>query len=393
MFSTCPSIADPLLQENPAFEVPFDPNFPFGSEAANLEYSILSAILGNPSPPQGESTPPPSYSGWPSSDPLSLASQSPTFSSAFPASMTSSQTNLAASPNTTYLAYQYQESSRSSELSEMQYPQYTQSQNLQPRYPDSRSKSPPLSVFIDESSHGLLSPPHSNASPSLTPTAPRPADPTTLACTSGSKLQSINDRVTKPYDYTEGYHFLMKHLPIRCVFLIELSRRARVSSIGDSGPFTLTLSAFHIVSTPEPTHFLYISLFRDPALLKVWEKWYSTYRAGISHLPAFAHCTTNASVFRRRGIRGKVFPKIVASTWFCTTLIFNSELLHRCLGTRETDIFQRNTDCSLASYGRDMPCRTRVLHAYGMVNGRAAGTEKVYLWGEVFSLFSVDVWS
>lgn len=221
MFSTCSSIADPLLQENPAFEVPFDPNFTFGSEAANLEYSILSAILGNPSPPRGESTPPPSYSGWPSSDPLSLASQSPTFSSAFPASMTSSQTNLAASPNTTYLSYQYQEPSRSSELSEMQYPQFPQSQSLQPRYPDSRSKSPPLSVFIDESSHGLLSPPHSNASPSLTPTASRPADPSTLACTPGSKLQSINDRVTKPYDYTEGYHFLMKHLPIRCVFLLN----------------------------------------------------------------------------------------------------------------------------------------------------------------------------
>lgn len=32
----------------------------------------------------------------------------------------------------------------------------------------------------------------------------------------GSKLQSIHDRVTTPYDYTEGYHFLMKHLPTRC---------------------------------------------------------------------------------------------------------------------------------------------------------------------------------
>jgi hypothetical protein len=33
-------------------------------------------------------------------------------------------------------------------------------------------------------------------------------------------LQSINDRVTAPFDYTEGYHFLMKHLRSRyvCVF-------------------------------------------------------------------------------------------------------------------------------------------------------------------------------
>jgi hypothetical protein len=30
-----------------------------------------------------------------------------------------------------------------------------------------------------------------------------------------SKLQSIHDRVNAPFDYTEGYHFLMKHLPTR----------------------------------------------------------------------------------------------------------------------------------------------------------------------------------
>ncbi|KIK67225.1 hypothetical protein GYMLUDRAFT_155715 [Collybiopsis luxurians FD-317 M1] len=212
-------IADSLLPENPPFDVPFDPNFPFGSEAANLEYSILSAILGNPSPPQGESTPPPTLSGWPS-DPLSsLATQSPTFSSSFPASLSSSHTNLAASPNTAYLTYQYQEQPRTNELSELQYPQFQQSMNsgitpLQSRFPlDSRSKSPSLSAFIDESSHGLLSPPHSNASPSLTPSIPRTTEPS--RCPPRSQLQSINDRVTKPYDYTEGYHFLMKHLPIR----------------------------------------------------------------------------------------------------------------------------------------------------------------------------------
>ncbi|KAJ4483231.1 transcription activator of gluconeogenesis ERT1 [Lentinula aciculospora] len=218
--SSPPPVPHQEPQLSASFEVPFDTNFPFGSEAANLEYSILSAILGNPSPPQGESTPPPTYSGWPSSDPL-LASQSPTFSSAFPTSL-SSQTNLAASPTTAYLTYQYQEPPRTSELSELQYPQFRQSTNsthpLQPRYPlDSRPKSPPYSVFIDEASHGLLSPPHSNASPSLTPSAVRSADSatSTSTCTPGSKLQSINDRVTKPYDYTEGYHFLMKHLPIR----------------------------------------------------------------------------------------------------------------------------------------------------------------------------------
>ncbi|KAF5393236.1 hypothetical protein D9757_000744 [Collybiopsis confluens] len=213
-----PQIApsETILPENPPFDAPFDPNFPFGSEAANLEYSILSAILGNPSPPQNESTPPP-LSGWPSSDPLStLASQSPTFSSSFPTSLSSSQAHLAASPNTAFLTYQYQEQPRTSELSELQYTQFQQSSasTIQPRYSlDSRPKSPSLSAFIDESSHGLLSPPHSNASPSLTPSVPRSTE--LNKCLPRSQLQSINDRITKPYDYTEGYHFLMKHLPIR----------------------------------------------------------------------------------------------------------------------------------------------------------------------------------
>lgn len=224
LFSSCPSLADSLLQEN--FEVPFDPNFPFGSEAANLEYNILSAILGNnnPSPSQGESTPPPTFSNWPSSDPL-LSSQSSAF--------------MSSSAPSSYLTYQYQDPPRTSELAELQYPQFQQSNGsvihpVQPRYPLPKSPKSPLSVFIDESSHGLLSPPHSNASPSLTPSVPRPADSSSLVpvgtYTPGSKLQSINDRVTKPYDYTEGYHFLMKHLPIRCVYSFREPIHSRVST-------------------------------------------------------------------------------------------------------------------------------------------------------------------
>jgi hypothetical protein len=33
--------------------------------------------------------------------------------------------------------------------------------------------------------------------------------------TTSSELATINDRVTAPFDYTEGYHFLMKHLRAR----------------------------------------------------------------------------------------------------------------------------------------------------------------------------------
>lgn len=44
-----------VTDPDPLFNLAFDPTYPFGSEAANLEYSILSAILGNPSPPDENS--------------------------------------------------------------------------------------------------------------------------------------------------------------------------------------------------------------------------------------------------------------------------------------------------------------------------------------------------
>lgn len=46
----------PTSDPDPLFNLAFDPTYAFGSEAANLEYSILSAILGNPSPPNENSS-------------------------------------------------------------------------------------------------------------------------------------------------------------------------------------------------------------------------------------------------------------------------------------------------------------------------------------------------
>jgi len=58
---------DTFTSTDPLFNTAFDvSSFPFGSEAANLEYSILSAILGNPPPESHQpsdshsTTPPPS---------------------------------------------------------------------------------------------------------------------------------------------------------------------------------------------------------------------------------------------------------------------------------------------------------------------------------------------
>ncbi|QRV94190.1 hypothetical protein RhiJN_22208 [Ceratobasidium sp. AG-Ba] len=53
---------------DPLFNITFDPAYPFGSEAANLEYSILSAIL-NQQPDNGNSNP--------SLDPAALTNPSP----------------------------------------------------------------------------------------------------------------------------------------------------------------------------------------------------------------------------------------------------------------------------------------------------------------------------
>lgn len=61
-------LAEPFpAATDPLFNLTFDPDFTFGSEAANLEYSILSAILGNPSPPDSASAPSPSQPPIPSS--------------------------------------------------------------------------------------------------------------------------------------------------------------------------------------------------------------------------------------------------------------------------------------------------------------------------------------
>ncbi|KAH9485128.1 Transcriptional regulator of nonfermentable carbon utilization [Psilocybe cubensis] len=238
-------IAEPFPQNDTMLASSFDPNFSFGSEAANLEYSILSAILGNPSPPETSTTPPPAppppqYSSWPS-DPIDFAA-SPRLASTSANSFSTpygenqmppqqSESNLSTSPANTahYLTYPYPHAQRSEELTELSYPttSYSTSQPstalhpLQPRYPlDTRPRSPPT-VFLhnpsskDTASRGLLSPPPSTSSPSSTSSVPTGVADIVRPPSCGSKLQTITDRVTAPYDYTEGYHFLMKHLPTR----------------------------------------------------------------------------------------------------------------------------------------------------------------------------------
>ncbi|KAF9501863.1 hypothetical protein BDN71DRAFT_1379254 [Pleurotus eryngii] len=241
--------AESFPQNDPMFNVTFDPNFPFGSEAANLEYSILSAILGNPSPGDSAHSPPApqpagNFSSW-TNDSLAYPSSNTTgttYGSSFP---DASLPNLPSAANTdslspsqpTFAPFATPQAKESPQTSYAQ--SYTSSQPLhplQPRYPlpadysRSPSISTPSTVFprLDPKDPGLFSPLAANASPistssvppglaSVSTDTPTPSTPSSslVLPSSSSQLQSINDSVTTPYDYTEGYHFLMKHLPSR----------------------------------------------------------------------------------------------------------------------------------------------------------------------------------
>ncbi|KAG5654400.1 hypothetical protein H0H81_003224 [Sphagnurus paluster] len=220
---TAPITPDPFSNDV-LLSSSFDPSFTFGSEAANLEYSILSAILGNPSPDPITSPPSPdptqtSYSSWPPDtiDYATSPSIPSTYSAPYGDSAQSSETALTASPSnpTHYLTYPYtpqQQQQRSDEIADaVDFAQFqepsSQSQPLhplQPRYPlDSRPRSPTGgTLFLHNPDHTSETTSGSDAN-------------TDTPKSAGSQLQSIHDRVTKPYDYTEGYHFLMKHLPSR----------------------------------------------------------------------------------------------------------------------------------------------------------------------------------
>lgn len=184
----------------------FDQNFlPFGSEAANLEYSILSAILG--SPDSSNSPPSQTYPTWNPAETMPF--MQPSYTSPF------SETRLPIqpsdpSPATGLFGYSYQDPQPpQSDLTDLQLPS-TFSQTdplhpLQPRYPlDMRPRSPTVALL--DASHSRLAALNHQG---------------TLS--SSSKLQGINDRITKPYDYTQGYHFLMKHLTSRCVCRLRIN--------------------------------------------------------------------------------------------------------------------------------------------------------------------------
>ena len=247
--STCYA-AEPFPPDDHVFDLPFDPNFSFGSEAANLEYSILSAILGNPSPPDSGPTehtinggswstdaicqnqfgrsPSMGVGGYPSYDANQMSIQpsettltaSPTFMDGYApvvpyGQIQDGQNHSQQIQYAPQLAQQQQPKQRQSQFSSSMEPLHP----LHPRY--SRNSPGPTTAptaFMGRSSstdsiaRAVMGTP---SSPSDSPASSNHQTNYLDNACRGSQLQNINERVTRPYDYTEGYHFLMKHLPSR----------------------------------------------------------------------------------------------------------------------------------------------------------------------------------
>jgi hypothetical protein len=234
----CSSVAESFPPPDPIFTVGFDSNFAghFGSEGADREYSILSAILGSPSPPdsatalqypQGLSD-----SSWPV--PQHQYGQSGQLSNGYSSgyskpqiSMQPPETNMSSTFMNMYPSSQRLSSSQDVQIqyppqfpSHQSHPPSQMHQHQHQRYPDAAQDAAKETV-----TQSLISPPLSNHSRSSTTSAavggPEhivAGGTSSLSTPSNGQLQSINDRVTAPYDYTEGYHFLMKHLHSRCVY-------------------------------------------------------------------------------------------------------------------------------------------------------------------------------
>jgi hypothetical protein len=211
------------------------------SEATNLEYSILSTILGNPTdsasstpntqtasqqPPTSTSYsaqqspnvigngnwPAPSFNGasiQPSDTTLTLSSTSTPangYSPQFPPPPSSTYTtDETASPQTQYTEYGSQSQAVSSS-SLANYAGQTTPTALAP----AAAIVPSQAIAPARSSSASLI---DRTVSTVTTSWAGPTSSSELVLESHNVYKSV----TKPYDYTQGYHFLMKHLPTRYV--------------------------------------------------------------------------------------------------------------------------------------------------------------------------------
>lgn len=184
------------------------PSFTFGSEAANLKYSILNAILGDPSP-----------ESHPSSDSHSSASPPPAHhhfstSSEYAASWTGAPGNslVASEPDGFFPSPLIPTGSGSPSSSDFLSQTFT---SIDPSSSATSSSAHiPLDSFTTPAG-SVTSPPQSTLNPLALRWPPSSVESAGLEFSGPKTAQEVYGSVTKPYDYTEGYHFLMKVLPFR----------------------------------------------------------------------------------------------------------------------------------------------------------------------------------
>ncbi|KAI0675281.1 hypothetical protein C8Q78DRAFT_1067079 [Trametes maxima] len=242
----------------PAYQAPG--SFGIPAEAANLEYSILSAILGGspdsgsggspatthaPQPGPSTSYAPAQSSGlatasWPA-EPVSgqyasgqtAGAQGYSGASAPgygeqqpPLAIEPSETTLAASSSggvpPAYIApaattgYQAAYPPQADQGGQLQYPEYGADQS-QAQAQGAQTGAGAYASAAQSPPSSFLSRPRRNpSSPTTSRMVPNwnGASLSTSAAADGA-VQSVYKSVTKGYDYTEGYHFLMKHLSRR----------------------------------------------------------------------------------------------------------------------------------------------------------------------------------
>jgi hypothetical protein len=255
--SSIPLLAEPFATADPLFNLSFDPTLAFTSEASSLEYTILSAILGNPAPDGDGINQPPTLS-LDALESLDAALEAAAAAAGGISTGTGLDSRVSPEPYAIGLLERPGASSVVSGIAprlEGSPEPYMEglhdavffapltgpdsrrntivdgddsSRGIEAPF-TSRAESPVLSLapsdldgcrtaadgFLIPVNGGLPTPPLS------TQTSPRTADAAPVAAVTAAAASavttgaSVYDRVTVPYDYTEGYHALMKHLPSR----------------------------------------------------------------------------------------------------------------------------------------------------------------------------------
>ncbi|GJE92184.1 hypothetical protein PsYK624_083370 [Phanerochaete sordida] len=239
-----------------AYEAPPAYAFP-PSEAANLEYSILSTILGN-SPDSGTSAGSPGAAqqqpGQASTSYVAQPSSTNMVNGAWPASSNgySEQQPAASAPTAApngYIAPQYQLPAPTNETTpvqdqELQYSEYVANQGrpAQPAslgsYQGQAAQTPVIQVAPSAVQLVQRQPAVAATRSSSTSLIDRSVSAGTASWVGPAPSEvgyhdgtSVYKSVTRPYDYTEGYHFLMKHLPTRGFEKNDILRVVRALAI------------------------------------------------------------------------------------------------------------------------------------------------------------------